>query len=81
VAGLNDLLPEHPDLQRTILDRAMGKPDPDAENFWDTIRDMDKVSAACNQIQMLYGTLYVAACLGAPVLGVSCMEPDPGMLY
>ena len=80
-AGLNAILPEHTDLQRTLLDQTMNKPDPDAENEWDTIRDMDKVSAACNQIQMLPRTLNVVTCLVALVLGVLCMDPDPGMLH
>lgn len=42
-AGLNAILPGYNGLLRTVMDRGMNKPDPNAEKEWDTIRDMSKV--------------------------------------
>ena len=45
-AGLNAVLPGHRGLLRTLMDREMNKPEPNAVKGWDTIRDMKKVSAS-----------------------------------
>lgn len=42
-AGLNAVLPGYHGLLRTVMDRDMNKPDPNAEKEWDTSRDMTKV--------------------------------------
>jgi len=45
-AGLDAIVPGYNRLFSKVLDRSMNKPDPDAKEPWDTVRDMDKVWAA-----------------------------------
>lgn len=86
VAGLDAILPNYRRLLLRVLDRKMTKPDPEGENEWDTVRDMEKVLCVARVAtstwqlrlwpQLSSTTLTAAALLGCRC-GRSCLDSAP----